>query len=329
MVAVTREALDYSVGDGSVMDPLLWDRASKPEDSRTWTCLALQGFWSLPGLPWTLGLLLMRTSVLGPFLSLMLVKFTAFLSTLRWPKRLNEMGKFGISDVETLFLFERWVGRCLLPEKTVPAHHRAGRNLSLCSCPVSEGVQIRVSCKFLGSMFRSLAQMPGGLARFLPCGIGMSGSGTLVGFSVGMASLLGPWNPVFLVALIPCWIFLVAHQDPPLLGPTAPFALNIVPPLEHHGFLPGLWVWVVERVLLFPSFVVRKVGMGLNILFLRKWMMARECLEGVLLVRPLFGSSGIGRLADLPSEGNGCTCLDHLEAPRKTVIFLALEWAGG
>ena len=43
----------------------------------------------------------------------MLVKFTSFLSNLRWPEGLNEMGKFGVSYLEVFVLFEQWVGHRL------------------------------------------------------------------------------------------------------------------------------------------------------------------------------------------------------------------------
>ena len=38
--------------------------------------------------------------------------------------------------------------------------------------PVSEGVQIRLGCQFIGSLFRSLCKLPGGLNRFIPGSLG-------------------------------------------------------------------------------------------------------------------------------------------------------------
>ena len=102
----------------------------------------------------------------------MLVKFTSFLSTLRWPEWLNEMGKFGASFLEVFILLEIWMGHRLLPEKTVPARNRPGRCVNIDSPPVSEGVQIRVGCQFVGSMFRRLGRLPGGLGRFVPGSLG-------------------------------------------------------------------------------------------------------------------------------------------------------------
>ena len=98
----------------------------------------------------------------------MLVKFTSFLSTLRWPEGLNDMGRLGVSYLEMPVLFERWVGHHLLPEKTVTIKNRSGRNIVIGCSPISEGVNIRSGCQFIGSLFRSLARLPGGLPRFIP-----------------------------------------------------------------------------------------------------------------------------------------------------------------
>ena len=109
---------------------------------------------------------------LWPFSVPMLVKFTSFLSTLRWPQGLNEMGKFRVSYLEILVLFEQWVVRRLLPEKAVPKKNRPGRNLFLGTSTVSEGVRIRIACQFVGNIFRGLVQPPGGLHRFVPGKLG-------------------------------------------------------------------------------------------------------------------------------------------------------------
>ena len=71
-----------------------------------------------------------------PYSVPMLVKFTSFLSTLRWPEGLNEMGKFGVSYL--LILFERWIGHRFLPEKTVPKKNRPDRNFHV-GTPFSDG----------------------------------------------------------------------------------------------------------------------------------------------------------------------------------------------
>ena len=60
------------------------------------------------------------------------------------------------------------MGHRLLPEKTVPTIRKPGRIIQIGASPVSEGVQIRIGCLFIGSMFRSLANLLGGLGRFIP-----------------------------------------------------------------------------------------------------------------------------------------------------------------
>ena len=37
---------------------------------------------------------------------------------------------------------------------------------------MSEGIEIRHGCQFFSSLVRALAKLPGGLGRFLPCGLG-------------------------------------------------------------------------------------------------------------------------------------------------------------
>ena len=59
-----------------------------------------------------------------------------------------------------------------MPETTTPVGRRAGRPILVSAVPVGPGTNIGRSCMFLCSVFRALRGMPGGLARFLPCGIG-------------------------------------------------------------------------------------------------------------------------------------------------------------
>ena len=82
------------------------------------------------------------------------------------------MGRFGVSFQEILILLENWMGHRLLTEKTVPVGNRPGRCIQIGTSPVFDGVQIRVGCQFVGSMFRSLSKLPGGLGRFIPGSLG-------------------------------------------------------------------------------------------------------------------------------------------------------------
>ena len=74
--------------------------------------------------------------------------------------------------VNFLFLFEQWAGHPLPNEKVTRPHVRANRPILIPSVPVSEGIEIRHGCQFLSSLVRALAKLPGGLRRFLPCGVG-------------------------------------------------------------------------------------------------------------------------------------------------------------
>ena len=101
-----------------------------------------------------------------------MIRFTSFLNTLHWPSGSVDFGHFGISFLELLILFEQWAGHRLLSEKVTRPHVRANRPILIPSVPVSEGIKIRHGCQFLSSLFRALTMLPGGLGRFLPCGVG-------------------------------------------------------------------------------------------------------------------------------------------------------------
>ena len=74
--------------------------------------------------------------------------------------------------MEVLILFEQWAGHRLLSEKVTRPHVRGHRLILIPSSPVSEGIEIRHGCQFLSSLVRALAELPGGLGRFVPCHLG-------------------------------------------------------------------------------------------------------------------------------------------------------------
>ena len=93
--------------------------------------------------------------------------------------------------------------------------------------------KLRISYVETLILFERIGQIPA-----LWCLAHMSaGSSILVGFSVDTVSHLGPRNPVFLVALIPCWTFWVTHRGLPLLQLTAPSPLML-----HHSICKLLLV---------------------------------------------------------------------------------------
>ena len=60
----------------------------------------------------------------------------------------------------------------VLSDKVTRPHVRANRPILIPSVPVSEEIEIRHGCQFVSSHVRALSELPGGLGRFLPCGIG-------------------------------------------------------------------------------------------------------------------------------------------------------------
>ena len=88
------------------------------------------------------------------------------------------MGKYWVSYVELLILFEIWLlrdrgpnkrpGRLLVVPPRPPLSPPASPTALLHSPP---GIQIRVEYKVPSSLLRSLATLEGGLARFVPCGL--------------------------------------------------------------------------------------------------------------------------------------------------------------
>ena len=101
-----------------------------------------------------------------------LCRLTSFFGTLHWLIGSDDTGHFGVSFSELLILFEQWAGHLLLSEKVTWPHVGADRPTLLPSVPVSEGIEIRHGCQFIGCLVRALAKLPGGIGRFLPCRVG-------------------------------------------------------------------------------------------------------------------------------------------------------------
>ena len=106
-----------------------------------------------------------------PYSVSILCKFTSFFGTLHWPVGSEEMGHFWFSYLELLVLFEQWAGHRLLNEKVIRPHLRAHRPTSFPLFLCQRGIEIRHGCRHLSSLFRALAKLPGGIGRFLPCGV--------------------------------------------------------------------------------------------------------------------------------------------------------------
>ena len=103
-----------------------------------------------------------------PYTPGLLVKWVSFLGSLHWPAGGLDLGVGGISYVELLILYEFLAGERLSLEKPHPRYH-PGRQISVSVVPFGPGFDIWRSCRFLGSLMRSLCLMPGGLGRFVSC----------------------------------------------------------------------------------------------------------------------------------------------------------------
>ena len=94
------------------------------------------------------------------------------LCNLHWPVDAQDMGHFGVSNLEILSLFESWMGHRLLSERVTRAELRPNHPILHPSAPVSKGIEIRQGCQFISSLFRVLDKLVGGLGQFIPCRIG-------------------------------------------------------------------------------------------------------------------------------------------------------------
>ena len=78
----------------------------------------------------------------------MLVKLSAFLSSLHLPGVIDDLGPSRVSYVEMLILYERWAGEQLVLEPAFPRLRRVGRPISVSAVPVGPSLDIWRSCRF-------------------------------------------------------------------------------------------------------------------------------------------------------------------------------------
>ena len=89
----------------------------------------------------------------------------AFLGSLHWPEAGSDIGFGGVSSVELLILYEPWAGVRFVLEKAHLRYLRPGRPISVSAVPFGPGIDIWRSCRFVGSLTRSLCTLLGGLLR--------------------------------------------------------------------------------------------------------------------------------------------------------------------
>ena len=127
-----------------------------------------------------------------PYTPGLLVKWVSLLGGLHWIVGRMDLGVGGVSYVELLILYELWAGErlsgisyvellilcelwageSLVLVKAHPWYLRPGRPISVSVVPFGPGIDIWLSCRFIGAVMRSLCLLPGGLRRFVPCSIG-------------------------------------------------------------------------------------------------------------------------------------------------------------
>ena len=178
-IAIARAALNDDGVAGTTMHPVVWSAAANPKRRKVQR--AVRNYAWLPGLAhlWAAEWFQVPLACIGeadvaawPFSVGLLIKVAHFLGTLHWPCGVGDLGVGGVSYLELLILYERWAGERLVLDGAVPIGRRRGRPISVSAVPVGPGTNIGRCCKFLGCIIMFLGSLPGGLARFVPCGIG-------------------------------------------------------------------------------------------------------------------------------------------------------------
>ena len=178
-IAISRTVVNHDGREVTAPDPLVWSAGSRPKRRRLVRAVRNRAFLSGPPGIWESEWLSVPSSTVGaddvahwPYSPGLLVKWVSFFGTLHCPEGGLDLGVGGISYVELLILYELWVGERLSLERAVPRYLRHGRPISVSAVPFGPGIDIWRSCRFIGSILRSLCFLPGGLGRFLPCSIG-------------------------------------------------------------------------------------------------------------------------------------------------------------
>ena len=177
MVAISRIEVNHDGFGGTALDAMVWDKGGIVK-TRAPSFRLIVDHATLPGPPnflsstWcTLDSLPITQDDVAawPYSVDILLVFSSFLAFLHWPQGTSDLGKFGISYLELLLMFEVYSGYGLQTEKTVRSHLRSRRPLAFSGLSVGIGQEIRHGCQFLHSLFRALGHLPGCLARFIPC----------------------------------------------------------------------------------------------------------------------------------------------------------------
>ena len=152
-IATSRAGVNHDGRDGTAPDPLVWSAGALPKRRRLVHAVRDRAF--LPGPPgiWGSEWINVPASAIcaediaqWPHTTGVLVKWVAFLGTLRWPAGGLDLWFSGISFVELLILCELWAGERLSLEKAHLRYLRPGRPISVSPVPFGPGIDIWRSC---------------------------------------------------------------------------------------------------------------------------------------------------------------------------------------
>ena len=178
-LAISMAVVHHDGEAGASMDPMIWSAGGIPKRREEVHAVGNRAFLPGPAGIWDGGWVGVAATPITchdieawPHSVGRFVKCVAFLATLHWSQGEVDLGVGSVSFVEILILYELWAGERLDVEKAVPRYRRAGRSISVSAVPFGPGIDIWRSCRFIGALFRALSALPGGVHRFLPCGLG-------------------------------------------------------------------------------------------------------------------------------------------------------------
>ena len=162
--------------------------------------------------------------------------------------------------MELLILFELWAGERVSLEKAHPRYLRPGRPFPVSAVPFGRGIDIWRSCRFIGTMMRSLYLLPGALGRLCLALLVLiiAGFVILVGRSVVMVLRLDLVRVPLSFSWMSFWVSFVTLLGLRVLYLLALFSIGIVllglragPPLGGCLFLVRLMIWLLLVLVLF------------------------------------------------------------------------------
>ena len=175
----SRAVVNHDGQGGTAPDPLVWSAGALQKRRRLVHAVrdraylpGPSGIWSSEWFEIPAAVICAEDIALWPYTPGLLVKWVSFLNSLQWPIGDLDLEVGGVSYVELLIMYELWAGERLSLEKAHPRYLRPGRPISVSAVPFGPGIDIGRSCRFIGSLMRSLCLLPGGLRRFVPCSIG-------------------------------------------------------------------------------------------------------------------------------------------------------------